>query len=163
MPIRTDTDLPSRFGKWTGRRPGSSQLPRPCPGSALPRHQFLARPAQVCHLFFSGPWPKTAPPRATADYRLSPQTPSPGLWPLSQINLSRRQFLTGPAKVCHLYTFSDYRLECKPFLFSSHYYARHPVLGRSHLHCVSRRTFTITSSARCFELPLGNTGGDCFE
>ena len=66
------------------QRPESSQLPRPCPRSDLSRHQFLAVPAKVCRIFFSGLWPKTAPPRAPAHYRLWLQTSSPGLWPLRE-------------------------------------------------------------------------------
>jgi hypothetical protein len=51
----------------------------------LSRRQFLAGPAEVCRLFFSGLWPKTAPPRAPAHDRLwlwaLSEPPPHGLWP----------------------------------------------------------------------------------
>ena len=73
---------PATFWKMDGNAPRNQPATSSVPQLST---TTSAGPTKVCRLSFSGLGPKTAPPRAPAHYRLSLQTSSRGLWPLSQI------------------------------------------------------------------------------
>ena len=133
-PRRIPESARSRLSQVTSRSlPAHGMWPHGKPVAAMTRGRMESQ----C-IFFSGLWPKTAPPRALAHYRLWLQTSCPGLWPLPE----------PPHGPCPLPEPPAHDLRFAIHLCPSHMPHRHPPLHTLHLLIPTDAAVTSQLSVR---------------